>query len=658
MAYISGTSSTSSSSSIYGTRNVLSGLASGIDTESLIENAVTGYKTKITSLQQKKTQYEWKQEAYRSIIDKLSSFADKYTSYQSSTNLMSSAFYDSGLKIVSQGVNADRVAASGKTNSDVQVLGVKQLATAATYTSTTLGGSSSPITGDAVAFSDLGEDFEGKELTFTLDGVTKKITLKAADTYGDADGLVQSLQQQLNDAFGTGKITLTSTGDASSFAMEFSVSYGSTLSLGGSACASLGLTNGATSYVNSGNTLEQILGSTAFDSLTQSGTDENGEALYDFVINGVSVGQFSKNSTLESVITAVNSNADAGVTVRFSKITNQFTFTTKETGTAQHITMEDGGLSAAIFGQADARNGQDAIFSARVNGQLLDGVSRSSNSFEIDGLSLNLKGTFGDYTESNGSYSLTDPSSAALSAVTFTSQMDSEKIVSAIKSMVDDFNTMVTEIKKAYSTLPAQKSNGSAYLPLSDEDRSDMSESAIAKYEEQAKQGLLFGDSELSDLYTRLIRSLSVNAGDSLALKNIGITASYTSGQTTISLDENKLKAALESDPEKVKNLLSGSGSGSSSMLSSMKQTIEKYAKTTGTKGLLIQKAGSSLAPTSLLDNTLKKSIDKLEEQITKWQEKMDAQIDRYTTQFTQLEKLISQMNSQSSTLNGLMGSY
>lgn len=37
----------SSSSSIYGTRNVISGLASGIDTETLIENAVSGYQLKI-----------------------------------------------------------------------------------------------------------------------------------------------------------------------------------------------------------------------------------------------------------------------------------------------------------------------------------------------------------------------------------------------------------------------------------------------------------------------------------------------------------------------------------------------------------------------------------------------------------------------------------
>ena len=64
-------------SSIYGTRNVLSGLASGMDTESMIENAVSGIKKKIQSLYQKRTKVEWQQEAYRSIIDKAVNLSNK-----------------------------------------------------------------------------------------------------------------------------------------------------------------------------------------------------------------------------------------------------------------------------------------------------------------------------------------------------------------------------------------------------------------------------------------------------------------------------------------------------------------------------------------------------------------------------------------------------
>ena len=79
MASIGGLSGGGSSSSIYGTRNVLSGLASGMDTESMIENAVSGYQLKLAQLQQKKTKVEWKQEAYRSMITKMVGFSQKYT---------------------------------------------------------------------------------------------------------------------------------------------------------------------------------------------------------------------------------------------------------------------------------------------------------------------------------------------------------------------------------------------------------------------------------------------------------------------------------------------------------------------------------------------------------------------------------------------------
>ncbi len=59
MASITSLSNSSSVSSIYGNRNVLSGLASGMDTESMIENAISGIKLRITNLKKKQTKVEW-----------------------------------------------------------------------------------------------------------------------------------------------------------------------------------------------------------------------------------------------------------------------------------------------------------------------------------------------------------------------------------------------------------------------------------------------------------------------------------------------------------------------------------------------------------------------------------------------------------------------
>lgn len=806
MASVSSVSS--SSSSIYGNKNVISGLASGMDTESMIENAVSGYKTKISTLQQKRTKVEWQQEVYRSIISKMSSFSDKYTSYASSTNLLSSSFFNQAVKVTSAGKYADMVSASGKTDSSVQILGVKQLAKAATYTVSGIGDSKPAdksdstvskseekpsFTGSAVdpsekkelsnvsgsltikygsdrsytidfgeldiyesadkladairsklgeqtmtlsdgtsvkvgdkidvkvngdgniEFSDnsgagntvsisnatgkikdtlgidtsvnestlhtknavlsnkdatLGDYLTGKELALTLDGVTKKITLPAYKNDKDyitdlqtkinkafGDALVAGDQTQIDSAFNEGKIKVklekVDAADGKGFSLKFSTQEGSTLSASGDTAKALGLDKAST-YINTSKTLGELLGDQAAWDNFDSRVDDKGQRLYKFKINGEVVGEFSKNTALETVLTSINSNADAGVTVSYSKTTNQFQFTARETGASSRIVMGDG-LANALFGGGTNEDGQDAIFSMKVNGQPLDGIKRSSNTFDVDGMSISLKGTFGTY-KADGTI---DQTAAEADAVSFTASSDADKIIDAIKSMVEDYNAMVTEIKNAYSTLPQQKSNGKYYEPLTEEDKAEMSESSIKAYEEKAKQGLLFADRDLSALYTQLTSAISMSGKDGADLKAIGITSNYSNGLTTLSLNEEKLRAALETDPDKVRDVFSksvASGSSTNGLMQALKNPLDMYGKTQGTKGILVQKAGSTLAPTTLYKNTLQNKLDDIDTQIEKWQDKMADQVDRYTSKFTALEKLIAQMNSQSSALAGFLG--
>lgn len=790
----------SSSSSIYGNRNVISGLASGMDTESMIENAISGYKTKISTLQQKRTKVEWQQEVYRSIIGKMASFSDKYTSYASSTNLLSSSFFNQAVKVTSAGKYADMVSASGKTDSSVQILGVKQLAKAATYTVSGIGGKTADkpeFTGSVVDLSEkkelsnvsgsltikyggdrsftldfgeldiyqnakelaeaiqsklgeqtmtlsdgtsvkvsekidvkvndegnieffekggagnavtisgttgklkenldvdggtlktagkmlsnkdatLGDYLSGKELTLTLDGVTKKITLPAYKNDKDyitdlqtkinkafGDALVAGDQTQIDSAFNEGKIKVklekVDAADGKGFSLKFSTQEGSTLSASGDTAKALGLDKAST-YINTSKTLGELLGANAGWDNFDSRVDDKGQRLYEFKINDTVVGEFSKDTALETVLTSINGNADAGVTVSYSKTTNQFQFTTRETGKSSKIVMGDG-LAKALFGDTGGTDGkqhptgEDAIFSMMVNGKELDGISRSSNTFDVDGMSVSLKGTFGTYDSNNKLGN--NLAAAKADAVSFTASSDADKIVDAIKSMVEDYNAMVTEIKNAYSTLPQQKSNGKYYEPLTEEDKADMSESSIKAYEEKAKQGLLFADRDLSALYTQLTSAISMSGKDGADLKAIGITSNYSNGLTTLSLNENKLRAALETDPDKVRDVFSksvDSGSSTNGLMQALKSPLDMYSKVQGTKGILVQKAGSTLAPTTLYKNTLQNKLDDFDTQIEKWQDKMADQVDRYTSKFTALEKLIAQMNSQSSALAGFLG--
>ena len=135
MASVGGVSKSNYVSSLYNSSNIISGLASGMDTEGMIESLTQSYQKKITQLQQKQTKISWKQDAYRSIISKMYAYSNKYTSYTSSSNLRSQSFWNSAQSSAVQGEYANKVSASGTTTSDVVLNSVKQLATAARYVS-------------------------------------------------------------------------------------------------------------------------------------------------------------------------------------------------------------------------------------------------------------------------------------------------------------------------------------------------------------------------------------------------------------------------------------------------------------------------------------------------------------------------------------------
>jgi len=932
MASITSLSNSSyNTSSIYGNRNVLSGLASGMDTESMIENAVSGIKLKIQNLQKKRTKIEWQQEAYRSIIDKAVNFNTKYTSYSSKTNLLSSSFFSNAVNTTTNGTYKDKVTASGKTSSDIKINAVKQLATAATYTVSGLNGGQfaddiAGITGkefditgtipvstvsgsltfqyggtngasfdikfdeledlnevevlddagnvvedasptaklaqaiknklseitynytkngfqetttadkaikvnvDAtgvISFEDgLGngnsvkissssgeidkyagdtvirfgdeltkltkvtEYLEDKELGVTFNGSTKKISMhdvisqadiKEGDTPSTQnEKFISALQDVLDEKFGEGKITVgqnTTEGSPSFGKLSFTPSgEGDTLSLGGSAIEALGFESGDSNFINTGKKLSDLLGEDIFKpenklmgvgetKLSSNGkyyVDEkgnrvnkdgvrlnsDGEEMYKFTVNGADI-NVTKDTTLESLMNSINSNANAGVKVSYSKLTNEFKFTATETGANSKIefdglakemfgnpaeskpsissgtklseilgdfgsgkfnvtvggqelsisrdnnsdvagtvywlnnaisknetlnekgvkasydydknafvfTDQDGNQLDAEYGEGIAQNfadatkerytkGQDAIMDVTINGKNFDNLTRSGNSFDIDGLTVNVKGTF--------------ETKAGEDAVTFETATDSDKIVETIRSFVDDYNEMITEIKNAYSTLPAEKSNGARYEPLTAEQEEGYSESELKAYNEKAKQGILFGDSTLSSMYSKMLNAIQPGGTDGQTLREIGIGTSYSGGLTTISLDEDKLRAALESDPDKVKNAFTKTregGSSSNGLMQTMQDTLNTYVKATGEpKGVLIQRAGSIKAPTSLNSNSLKSQMDSIDNQIDRWTDKMADQIDRYTTQFSRLEQLIAEMNSQASAMSGLMG--
>lgn len=840
MASVSGVTS-SNSSSLYGTRNVLSGLASGMDTESMIENSVSGIRLKMTGITQKQTKLQWKQEAFQSVTDKLVQFSRKYTSYTSATNLLSASFFNKAVTVSTNGANASSASASGRTSSEVQLNGVAQLATSSRYQSSSSAVLSSVLQGPDgsrsiqaasaidlsgetfvsnlsgtmslkygsqsislsfdesevyetsldylnairnklsqqtisfsngtttaasnviglslidgnIQFSDLkdsGNDLyinsvsgrlsetfsdttfgsetklstlplsgkelkrsvdvveliSGKKIAFNLDGTSKTITPPTESelsTYMTEHGNTQTeafsilLQTKLNDAFGSGRITVgNASADPSKLQLNFTVAAGSSLSVTSDANAALGLSKSESTALDTTKTLGALLGSNlggltggvllnAVGSVTKQSDGSyldsegnkvnasgerlgaDGELLYGFElkINDKTIGTYTRDTSLETVLVGINSNTEAGVSVSYSKTTNQFVFNSKQSGSGHGVSFA-GGLAESIFGTYQESNytaGKDAIVNMTVNGSNLT-VTRSSNTFDVDGLSLTVKNTFNgsmdatgdpvfDFLDVDGKVDATllkDP-------VTFSTSANADTIVSAIKSMVEDYNTIMTELKSAFSTLPAQKSDNSRYEPLTEEDKEGMSDTAIKNYEEKAKQGLLFGDSDLSSLYGKLLSAIAPSGSDGTALRSMGISTDYYQGLTTLSLDETKLRDMLSTNPDSVRDAftkIAGSGSSTNGLMQNLKTPLNTYAAVEGTKGILINKAGSKYSAASLLKNSIQDQLDSYETQVDKLGDQLSTKVDYYTRQYTRLEQLISQMNSQSSAIAGLTG--
>lgn len=889
MASISSLMGSSSSSSIFGNRtnNMITGLASGLDTESMIEGMVQGYQQKILQLQQNKTKVQWQQEAYQSISDKLVEFSRKYTSYAySTTNLMSASFFSSSVITSTNGKYADKITASGKSSSNISINGVKRLATNTKYSMTNQLGSKAEngyintsggeinleekttistmdgmltltygtknITldfGELDVFSqngkldaekleksiqekledeeivingntfkasecievkvgqdgtinlsdkrdsgnsvyiksasgnfasfvtdledavknkssifhldtskemtkevDTAEYLADKSISITLNGQTKQIKLdgivqKDSETFVQA--FERTLKEKLNTEFGADKINVNVDDDKH---LSFQVKSSDMLAVSTSAGELLGIEDTLTSYLNTGKSLSDLLGEDMgglkplqaegkytkneadgfyYDEkgnrVDEKGNrlDSEGKLLYGLVINDVEIGQYTADTAMDTILNAINSNSEAGVNVNYSKLTNEFVFTAKDTGESGRIEFSgDNNLATALFGQttvgavassgtitingkditgftentsisdfkkqvettlggtlaynsdgklaldkdgtteaidtsklseeqidlleraANYTAGQDAIFTATINGTKTEYV-RSSNTVDLDGMTITLEGTF--------------PAEEG-EEVTFTSKTDTDKIFDAIKQMVTDFNAMVTEIKKAYSDMPLEKTDGSRYEPLTAEDEEGLTDSEIEAYEEKAKTGILFMDRDLASLYSSLRDAVTGGGSDSDYLRSIGISTSYEEGLTTITLDEAKLRTALETDLAGVQDAFTKSeeyGADSDGLMASIQKITDRYAATTGSvKGILIEKAGSKYSPTAALDNTMLDKMEEIEKQISSWQSKMSDKVDYYTNKFTQLEMLINQMNSQSSALASLTGGY
>ncbi|KOS60712.1 flagellar filament capping protein FliD [Lysinibacillus agricola] len=250
-----------------------------------------------------------------------------------------------------------------------------------------------------------------------------------------------------------------------------------------------------------------------------------------------------------------------------------------------------------------------------------------------------------------------DDTSPSVVAVSVNSTIETESIKDRIKEFVESYNEMLDSLN---GLLKEKKYRD--YPPLTTEQREDMSESEQKLWDEKAKSGLLRSDSlireGLSKMRTQFISPVS-GLGDKTmdALAEIGITTSKnTSDGGKLVIDDKKLDAALEKDPQQVVDIFTKTGSVTTTYDADKKRNVTEDSRgitqrlRNEIKNLTqsIEKKAGREGATEQSYNIGKNIVD-TDNRITKLQAKLKDIEARYWKQFTAMEQAINKANQQSS---------
>lgn len=362
-------------------------------------------------------------------------------------------------------------------------------------------------------------------------------------------------------------------------------------------------------------------------------------------------------------------NSLEGVSASYDATIGRFFLQTSETGADQFIQI-DGPHADQLLGElhlnmtaGTSYAGQNAIID--YNGAT--GIEFSSNQFQLQGLDLQLKGV--------------NPGEK----VTLTVEMDTEEVLNRMKTFVSEYNKLIEDI----GTKLTEKAYHKDYPPLTDDQKKAMTDKEIELWEAKTKSGLIRNDSIIegiqNSLRDALLQPVTLADGTTISLADFGITGKGyfeggSKGQLTI--DEDKFREAMRTKGDSFGQLMFATPNDSSlnvldkglsqSQLTQKRQQSGIFNRVTDimVNGMqqLIQKAGtgsqdSTLRKVSsniLLDfvksgskSVLGTSISDYNKRIDDLNLKLKTIEARYWSQFSAMEKAISQMQSQSATLFG-----
>lgn len=283
-------------------------------------------------------------------------------------------------------------------------------------------------------------------------------------------------------------------------------------------------------------------------------------------------------------------------------------------------TTDDG----AISGGAHVQKAADSVI--ELNGAKLDSTTTTVNA---NGLSIELTGL------TNGE------------TISFSVSTDVDAVYNSIKSALKEYNSVMKEMYDLYN---AESAKG--YEPLSSEEKEAMTDEDVKLWEDKIKGALLRNDTTLGSIVQSMRSAMQTQVeynGKRYSLASFGIMTStnYLEGgqyhiygdpdDSTYADQKDKLRKALEEDPDAVVSVLTG-------VFGKLRSTMSD--KMAGSK--------VSSALTFYNDIKMKDDIKQYEKDIKTWEDKLADMEDAYYKKFTAMETALAKLQAQQSSLGAL----
>ena len=372
----------------------------------------------------------------------------------------------------------------------------------------------------------------------------------------------------------------------------------------------------------------------------------------------------------KNIIDSIQEKYAAGGSDAVTKETDTYAALIKknqETMTTAQKTMDDNAvlseLASIDTSTTEGKNKYNtalAEFVGKVQSahEIVDKGSSLTNSGakKIDGCDSEIKLNGITYTSSLNTYSINGLSITAMqatgdgdtNAITVTTATDTQAIYDKIKSFLTQYNSLINEMTSLYNADTAK-----GYEPLTDDEKSAMSDSEVEKWEEKIKSSLLRRDDSLESVMNLMTNAMSQPVtidGKKYGIKTLGFLNAPENQQNAYHIDgdeddtatsgnEDKLMAMINSDPDAV--------------VSFMQQLTTNLYDAIGTK---MKSSTLSSIYKVYNDKEMASEYSDYTTTIKKWEQKLQDQEDAYYKKFSAMETALSKLQSQTSSLSNLFG--